>query len=795
MFATSKIKVGSRALAFACALAASSFSAHAVLERVGPVSASPSGGGYPAWYQDTTGIALEFCSPQNQSELGGGWCLLLAGDLRATPEVFPTNFFDEHFYFAGTAVMSHQSGAHSLLVLAEEGAFAVGPVVPGDQITFSRIRVKLDPVPVTGTYRFIHPYGEEIIHGEAGGRIFFTDDVGIGSPGDFSGALRSRMGPFLLPSATPGGAEMPPVTAANPTPDTDPTHFGGAFTPTPYPGTGAAYIADPSRIGPVTGSNLPNFIDSTGASRNHNIFRIEGPAGSALGVDPATGAIVDWAETTDFSLMGRLFTGTMPGHVENARASYTRNASGQKLDVLAIGNPATASRLPTAPPAGKIVPTVTFFDQPCTGTVDAFGTVRPPYGAPLGATESQMFASGNMYWGQARPAVLPSSVCIKNGNARDVFGNIAPAYLSQPVTDEVTVTQALYDSSAGTLTVAATSSDATVPPALRLAYGNVLANLSGGQVVVPNVSAPPSTVSVLSSALGVTEYAVATSYPGGVAATAPVATADSYNFAEDSGAHILAVLANDVNAAGGTVTLTSAPTLGTAVANPDGTVTYTSNLNANGADSFTYTVTVGAQVSATATVSLNIVPVNDAPVAVNDTATVVVNTPIQIDVLGNDTDPDGKADLANAVSISASSPAGATITGGAGGIVSFIAAQAGTYTFTYRAQDSLGVSSANTGRVTVTVTAPFTVAINRNQYTRSTRNLLVEGVTSDPGTPTVTVKFVDNAGTVLGTGGSVAASGGKWKLSATVSLPIGATGIVATLPSGALSGAAALTIK
>ena len=224
----------------------------------------------------------------------------------------------------------------------------MGPIVAGDQITFSRIRVVLNPVPVSGNYRFIHPYGEELLEGVAGDRIFFSDDVGVAA-GNFTGALRSRMGPFLLPSATPGGAEMPPLTAANPTPDTDPAHFGGVFTPTDYPNTGAAYIADPARIGPVTGSSLPDFIDSTGASRNHNIFRIEGPPGAGLGVDPLTGAIVDYAETTDFDLSGRLYTGTMPGHVSASRASYTRNATGQKLDVLAIGNPATASRLPTAP--------------------------------------------------------------------------------------------------------------------------------------------------------------------------------------------------------------------------------------------------------------------------------------------------------------------------------------------------------------------------------------------------------------------------------------------------------------
>jgi hypothetical protein len=55
------------------------------------------------------------------------------------------------------------------------------------------------------------------------------------APGDFTQALKGRIGPFLLPSAASGGAEMPPVTAANPTPDTDPAHFGGVFAPTPYP--------------------------------------------------------------------------------------------------------------------------------------------------------------------------------------------------------------------------------------------------------------------------------------------------------------------------------------------------------------------------------------------------------------------------------------------------------------------------------------------------------------------------------------------------------------------------------
>ncbi|MFL5376771.1 MAG: hypothetical protein ACJ787_02580, partial [Myxococcales bacterium] len=232
----------------ACLLALAVASpAHAALSRVGPVSADPQIGGYPLWYQDPSGLSLEFCDPLNQSELAGGWCLILPGDT-TVPESFPSPFFDEHFYFDATAAADAVQGGKGLLTLALEGAFGgTGAVAPGNQIVFARIRIKLSPVPVTGTYRFIHPYGEESLQGVAGDVIFFTDDAGLNCPaGQFDCALNTRMGPFLLPSATPGGAEMAPLTAANPTPDTDPAHFGGVFAATPYPGTGKSYIADPA---------------------------------------------------------------------------------------------------------------------------------------------------------------------------------------------------------------------------------------------------------------------------------------------------------------------------------------------------------------------------------------------------------------------------------------------------------------------------------------------------------------------------------------------------------------------
>jgi len=795
MFGPSKIKLCARAVALAFALTASSFAAHAALERAGPVSTDPSVGEFPAWYQDTTGVAMEFCAPQNDSEIGGGWCLLLPGTVGAVPEAFPTNFFIEHFYFAGTSLMSHPDGAKSLLVLAQEASFANGTVVrPGDQTVFSRIRVSLNPVPVTGTYRFIHPYGEEVRSGVAGGKIFFTSDVGIGCGLDFSCSLNSRLGPFLLPSNTPGGAEMPPLTAANPTPDTDPAHFKGAFAPTAYPGTGKAYIADPNRFGPVTGSPLPDFVDSTGAVRNHNIFRIEGPAGSGLSVDPATGALVDWAETTNFALAGRLYTGAIPSRVTVDRASYERNASGQKLDVFATALPTTQGRLPGDPRPAAVTSSLTFFDAPCAGTLDALGTVQPPFSAPPGATETPLVATGALQWAQTQPTVIPAAVCVKDADARDAAGNLAPIYMPQVVTDEVTVTPAFFDPAAGTLTVGASSSDTVLAPTLTLAFGAYNGDLAGGQIAVPGLLAPPSNVSVQSSALGNTRYQVSTGFVAGPAPAIPVAANDSYTFPMNSAPQVLDLLANDSNVAGGTVALTSSPTHGTAVVNADGTVTYTPFLNAFGTDVFTYTVTVGSDVSNTGQVTLNITEQNLAPSAFNDSTATLVNEPIAINVIANDTDPNGAADIVGVVNLTQPTPNGATAVA-SGGIVTFNATATGTYTFSYQAVDAGGLVS-NPATVTVQVGAVETLTFTRADYIANKRRLRVEGTIDPIASQAVKVEYVDGAGLVLGTAGTVFSdAAGIWVLDKLgVTLPAGTVSVKATGANGGVL-ATALNIK
>ncbi|OOC11734.1 hypothetical protein BM451_20070, partial [Dickeya dadantii] len=71
------------------------------------------------------------------------------------------------------------------------------------------------------------------------------------------------------------------------------------------------------------------------------------------------------------------------------------------------------------------------------------------------------------------------------------------------------------------------------------------------------------------------------------------------------------------------------------------TLTYTPNANFNGSDTISYTVSDGHGGTATATVAVTITPVNDAPVAANDSATTAEDTPVTVNVLSNDSDVDG----------------------------------------------------------------------------------------------------------------------------------------------------------
>jgi Ca2+-binding RTX toxin-like protein len=123
---------------------------------------------------------------------------------------------------------------------------------------------------------------------------------------------------------------------------------------------------------------------------------------------------------------------------------------------------------------------------------------------------------------------------------------------------------------------------------------------------------------------------------------APVANPDTATTPQFTDITI-AVLANDTDPTGQPLTVTSATAEnGDVTINPDGTITYSPNRDYNGPDdTITYTVTDPDGNTSTSTVAVTITNRNDLPTATDDYATTPLNTPIVIDVLGNDTDPDG----------------------------------------------------------------------------------------------------------------------------------------------------------
>src|SRR4029079_3319055 len=184
---------------------------------------------------------------------------------------------------------------------------------------------------------------------------------------------------------------------------------------------------------------------------------------------------------------------------------------------------------------------------------------------------------------------------------------------------------------------------------------------------------------------------------------APIAGNDTATTNEDTPVDIR-VLANDTDIDPGTTlthVVTASPLHGTTTVNTDRTITYTPAANYAGSDSFTYTATDGLARSNTATVSITVKPVNDAPIAGNDTATTNEDTPVAISVLANDTDIDPGTTLTPVVT---TGPLHGTTTVNADRTITYTPAAnyAGPDSFTYTATD--GLATSNTATVSITVT-------------------------------------------------------------------------------------------
>lgn len=181
---------------------------------------------------------------------------------------------------------------------------------------------------------------------------------------------------------------------------------------------------------------------------------------------------------------------------------------------------------------------------------------------------------------------------------------------------------------------------------------------------------------------------------------APIANNDIADVDEDATITI-DVLANDTDPNGDPLTVTEASAVnGTVTINSDGTLDYTPNPDFTGEDTITYSVQDPGGNSASGSVLVDVAPVNDGPVAEDDTADTLEDTTVTIDVLSNDTDVDG-----DALTVTEASALNGTVTINADGTLDYTPHPdfIGEDTISYTVQDPGGLS--DTAEVSLEVTA------------------------------------------------------------------------------------------
>jgi VCBS repeat-containing protein len=184
---------------------------------------------------------------------------------------------------------------------------------------------------------------------------------------------------------------------------------------------------------------------------------------------------------------------------------------------------------------------------------------------------------------------------------------------------------------------------------------------------------------------------------------APAAADDNYTTNEDVELTVAVpgVLLNDTAADDDPLeaTLVSGPSHGTLTLDRDGSFSYLPDPDFNGTDSFTYKADDGIAQSDSATVTLTVNAVNDAPEAIDDSATTDQDMEKTIDVLANDIDVDSTT-----LSVTgASDPSNGTAVINADNTITYTPNQGfdGVDTFTYTVSDG---SESDTGTVSVDVT-------------------------------------------------------------------------------------------
>ncbi|HVL96204.1 MAG TPA: Ig-like domain-containing protein [Solirubrobacteraceae bacterium] len=450
---------------------------------------------------------------------------------------------------------------------------------------------------------------------------------------------------------------------------------------------------------------------------------------------PATIAVL--ANDSDPDGEPLTLTGLQPGAIKGGvsivggQVSYDPRG---RLDQLGAGQTAseafgyTIADAGGAVAAGTVTVTVTGVDDPPLARDDAAVAAGGPAATAIDVLANDTDVDGG------RKAVVSVDDFTSQGSVTITGGGTGVTYTPDPGfcgTDTFTYT--LNGGSTATVTVTVgcaddppTAVDDTVTVAENAGASaiDVLANdtdADGGPKAIVSVTQPANgTVAITSAGSGLT-YAPDPAFcgtdtftytlNGGSTATVtvtvacagqpPVAVNDSATIAEDAPATTLNVRANDTDIDGGPMTVVSVtqPAYGSVEITTGGAaVTYTPAPDHCGSVTFTYTLNGGS----TATVTVTITCVDDPPVAVADSATVLEDaTATAVPVLANDTDVDGGPKTIAGVT----QPANGTvaITGGGSGLTyrpnaNYCNSGGAADTFTY------SLNGGSTGTVSMTVT-------------------------------------------------------------------------------------------
>lgn len=709
-------------------------SAYAQLAAVDPGPYTFATGKFPMWYQDNNLLSMELCQSRAASSRVAAttppayMCILLAEPGiydDAQPMIFPDNWPPEAFWFLAETTIADNAAGYGVdaYVAGIEAAFASENPADGDQQSFARIRIRVN-VPVAGTYTITHPYGVETVNVTAPGRraINITRDIGIGAPGNFTGAVNGAIGPFLR-------SVNGPYTEVNP--DTGATE---------------TFVGDPNLNEAVTGSPF-----------NTNFLRITGPAGTI--------------QSSVFSLSGKVLDNRQQTQVEIDRATYRRTAAGVRAEVFAKASNSstlcfreTVALLPGPPPT------------PCQTSL-------------LGDNNG-LFFGHRLGTGAVPPVVVVT--------ATNPAGTTRPTAVSAKLTDVVKVQTARYNWANHSLLIEATSSDeVAIPDMVAQGYGRLSKTGTLQRITVADLTQPPATVTVKSAAGGGDTEAVVVvgSAPDTGENQAPITNADSGS--TSFGVPItLSLLTNDSDPDGnnplGITALTQpAAGQGTVALNGTTSVVYTppAVVNAPLTTTFTYKAqdAKGLASANPATVTITVAP-NQAPTAVADSVA-TLGVAIPINVLANDTDPEGNVPLA--VNSLTQPAAGRGTVSSNGTVITYTppatVTTAFTTTFTYIARDAFGALSTP-ATVTVQVSPrpaaeTFAVTASTVQARSGGRfNWDFTGTSSVTTGNTITVQVTTPSGLVtLGT--TTVPLTGRWRLTLNNTLVVPSANPTATIRS------------